>query len=77
MTEKYVKERISANIIDKVSREYVTSVLLKENLTEEEVLALESKKMRGIYVNNFASLYINPQEISSIDAAANILQIAI
>jgi hypothetical protein len=43
--EEYIKDLITADVLDKVNREFVTSVLLKENLTEEEQTSIESEKM--------------------------------
>ena len=43
--EEYIKDLITADVLDKVNREFVTSVLLKENLTEEEQSSIENENM--------------------------------
>lgn len=64
--ESYIKSKIYENILEKVNRTKVTSVLLTDNLTNEQAFELERLKLRWVYVNG-NNLYVNPEEINEDD----------
>lgn len=72
--EKYIKELIAWFLLKKVNKEYVTSVLLKENLNEDEIQELKKVEIAGVYLNSVWSIYVNPEEITNRDTAATTLQ---
>ncbi len=71
--EDFIKDLITKNIEAKVSKENITSVLLKEETTEEEQDQIERLTFSWIYINQWWSLYVNPEEISDPDSVAQAL----
>jgi hypothetical protein len=45
MNESYVKEKLTATLNQLISQKKLTSVILKENLTVEEIFELEKLKL--------------------------------
>jgi hypothetical protein len=45
MNENYLKEKISARVVEKITRNKVTSVLLKDTLTTEQSFELEKMNL--------------------------------
>ncbi len=62
MNESYVKEKLTATLNQLISQKKLTSVILKENLTVEEIFELEKLKLAWVYIN-WVNLYVNPEEI--------------
>lgn len=62
MNETYIKEKITEKLKDVVSRTKVTSVLMRDNLSVEEIFELEKIKLGWVYING-SNLYVNPEEI--------------
>lgn len=73
MNEVYLKEQIKAYLTEKVSRQKVTSVLLKDNLTTQEAFELEKQQLSGVYVNG-TNLYVNPEEVTQEASVVSALQ---
>lgn len=70
MNEAYLKEKIRSRVVQKISRDKVTSVLLRDNLTPQQTFDLEKLNLSGVYVNG-TNLYVNPEEIVDVDFIAN------
>jgi len=70
MQESFLKDTIKNSILENVNREYLTSVLLVDNLTNQQSFDLEKFNLWWVYIN-WSYLYINPQEIKDIDFIAN------
>ncbi len=69
MNEWYLKQRIQSRVEERVNRDKVTSVLLRDNLSPEQAFDLDKMNLAGVYVNG-VFLYINPEEISDRDFIA-------
>lgn len=66
MNESYLKEKILTKVNERISRNKVTSVLLKDNLTIEQAFDLEKLNLAWVYIN-WTNLFINPEEIMDDD----------
>lgn len=70
MNEIYIKDKIAEKLQSILSRTKVTSVLIKDNLTVEQIFDLEKLKLAWVYVNG-SNLYVNPEEIIDQNFIAN------
>jgi len=77
MDEVYLKKTIADYLETKILKEYVTSVLLKEELTQEEQETLKKAQFTWVYVNSGWALYINPEEINDAESLAENLRVII
>lgn len=76
LNENYLKEKIYLRIKEKITRNKVTSILLKDNLTTEQAFELEKLNLSWIYIN-WENLFINPEEIVDTDFVSTKLHLII
>lgn len=69
MDETYLRDKIEKKIIEKISRRKVTSVLVFDNLTNEESFEIEKLNLVWIYVS-WTNVFANPEEIIDSDFVA-------
>lgn len=69
MTKDYLVDKIYSKIIKEVSRTKLTSVLIKSNLTPENIFDIERRNITWLYITG-TSLYVNPEEIPNRDETA-------
>ncbi len=69
MNENYLKEKIRGRVNNRIYRDKVTSVLLRDNLTAEQAFDIDKMNLAWVYVNG-TFLYVNPEEISDRDFVA-------
>lgn len=68
--EIYLKEKIRTKVKEKVNRDNVTSVLLRDDLSEDESYELIRLNLSWVYIND-TRLYVNPEEILDKNFIAN------
>ena len=60
--EIFIKQKLTQRINEKISRTKVTSVLVADNITNEQAFDIEKLKLAWVYLN-WTNLYVNPEEI--------------
>jgi len=70
---EYVRWLISKKVVEKISKQKVTSVLLPFELDQEKLSRVESLSLAGIYVGD-TNVYANPEEITDIDYTVSRIQ---
>jgi len=68
--EEYLKGKILEKVEKKISETKITSVLLSDDLSDEQAVNIRALGMKGIYVNK-TNLYVNPEEVSSKEIVAD------
>lgn len=66
MNEIYLKNKIQEKVSEKISRKKVTSVLIFDNLTNEEAFEIEKINLAWVYVS-WVNVFVNPEEIMDSD----------
>lgn len=74
MNEVYLKDKIMARVQERISRTKVTSVLLRDNLTNEQAFEIEKLNIAGLYLNG-SNLFVNPEEVVDDAFVANRLSL--
>ena len=69
MNEDFIKELIIKRVNERINRNRVTSVLIRDNLTNAQSYELDKLNLAWVYVN-WANLRINPEEILDDDFVA-------
>ncbi|MCT4616800.1 MAG: penicillin-binding protein 2 [Candidatus Gracilibacteria bacterium] len=69
-SQSKVKSIIKSKINDQISRDKVTSVLLRTELNDDEKFELDKISLRGLYLFQ-DNLYANPEEIEDANFVAN------
>ncbi|MCP4522596.1 MAG: penicillin-binding protein 2 [Candidatus Gracilibacteria bacterium] len=70
--EEYIKKLITKQVNKKVYQEFVTSVFIDQELSQENIDTIASYGYAGIYPQ-FPYLYVNPEEITQIDTISKTL----
>lgn len=61
-TDEYVNKKILERLKEKLSETKITSVLLTDDLTEDQAVEIKSLWLKWVYINK-TNLYINPEEV--------------
>lgn len=70
LNETYIKTKISEFLRKKINQENITSVFIDKQLEQEEINAISSLRLPGIYPN-FPYVYANPEEITDLSFVVN------
>lgn len=62
MNESFLKWKIEEKVSERINRTKVTSVLLKDSLTNEQSFEIDKLNISWVYVN-WTYLYVNPEEV--------------
>ncbi len=63
-SDKYILDKITKKLQEKLSSKKITSVLLSDNLTINQSAEISGLWLKWVYVNK-TNLYVNPEEISN------------
>lgn len=70
-SESYVRDKILTQVTRKISQDKVTSVLLRDKLSSEEIQIITSWGISGVYAQE-NGLYVNPEELSRSESFADL-----
>lgn len=69
-TEEFIKDIISQNVEQRILKNKITSVKLRETVSPEDELIINSWNLTGVYPS-LNWLYVNPEELVNIDVFAS------